>query len=53
MSANYRIITKDGKILNAGTDSPSYFTLEEARKHKKDGDTIYEYHGGDRLWEVL
>lgn len=53
--ANYRIIKKDGRIKNAGTDKPSYFTLQQAMQivNRKDGETIYEYNGGDRLWEVF
>lgn len=53
--ANYRIQTKDGKFLNAGTDLPSWFTLEQARKlvNYNEGQRIIESDGVDVLWEVF
>jgi len=51
----YRIQKEDGKILNAGTDSPSWFNLDDAReikKHEKNS-RIVESDGVNILWETL
>lgn len=51
----YRIIKENGKILNARTDSPSWFTLEKAREivNYEKGQMIYEHDGVNLLWEVF
>ena len=53
--ATYRIRTAEGKFLNAGTDRPSWFTLEQARKlvNRSAGETIVESDGVNILWEVF
>ena len=38
----YRIQKADGRYLNTGTDKPSWFTLEEARK-------LVNYDAGERI----
>jgi hypothetical protein len=53
----YRIYTSDYRIKFAGTDSPSFLTLELARSlvdYSKD-EKIYEYdlEYQSRLWEVF
>jgi len=52
----YRILTNEGKIKFAGTNSPSWLTLDAAKKevdYSKD-EKIYEYsHNNERLWEVI
>ena len=55
MKNPYRIKTKDGKFLNAGTDKDSWFSLETARKkvNYKEGQTIVESDGVSILWEVF
>ena len=55
MKATYRIQTKDKKFLNAGTDLPSWFTLEQARKivNYNEGQRIIESDGVNVLWEVF
>lgn len=55
MKATYRIITADRRIKYAGTDQPSWFTLETARKlvNYQAGEMIVEHNGVDILWEVL
>jgi hypothetical protein len=51
----YRIFTADGRVKYAGTDSPSWFTLDKARElvNRDKGETIYENNGVDNLWEVF
>lgn len=51
----YRIITADGRIKFAGTDSPSWFvSLEAVKPNLSKGDTVYEYdQNGNKLWEVF
>jgi len=51
----YRIQTADHKFLNAGTDKPSWFTLEKARQivDYKAGQRIVEHNGVNVLWEIL
>jgi hypothetical protein len=51
----YRIQTHDGKMLNAGTDKPSWFTLEQARSivNRNKGQRIVEHNGVSILWEVF
>ena len=39
----YRIIKPDGRIKYAGTGKDSWFTLEDARKKVKSGESIYLY----------
>lgn len=55
MKAKYRIQNSDGTFLNAGTDKPSWFTLENARKtvNYEIGQKIVEHDGVNILWEVL
>lgn len=56
MTANYRILTADRKIKNAGTDSPSWFTLEMAKKEVdySAGEMVYEFdYNRERLYEVF
>lgn len=51
----YKIKNADGTYLNSGTDLPSWFTLEEARKivNYSIGQQIREHDGVNDLWEVL
>ena len=51
----YRIRRKDGTYLNAGSDYPSWFNLEEARKevNREKGEQIVEHDGVNVLWEVF
>ena len=37
---DYRVRTAEGKFRNAGTDQPSWFTLEEATEIMQEGDTV-------------
>lgn len=37
---DYRVRRKDGTFVNAGTDEPSWFTIEQAREIAKKGDVI-------------
>lgn len=55
MKKTYRIKTRDGKFLNAGTGKDSWFDLETARKkvNYKKGETIVETDGVNILWEVF
>jgi hypothetical protein len=55
MKKRFRIRTEDGRFLNAGTDNPSWFDLEEARKlvNYDDGQQIVESDGVNILWEVF
>lgn len=55
MKKPYRIKTKDGRFLNAGTGADSWFDLETARKkvNYKEGQTIVECDGVNILWEVF
>jgi hypothetical protein len=57
MTANYRIITANGKIKYAGTDSPSWFILTHAKRfvNRSKGEKVYEYSPatGEKMWEVL
>lgn len=55
MKANYRIVNENRTILNAGTDSSSWFTLEDARKlvNYELGQMIYEHDGVYLLWEAF
>ncbi len=52
---DYRVQNSDGTFLNAGTDSPSWFNLDEARKFVdyEAGQRIVEHDGMNVLWEVL
>ena len=51
----YRIQNADGTIHNAGTDNPSWYDLETARKtvNYERGQRIVEDDGMNILWEVL
>lgn len=51
----YRIQNADGTMLNAGTDAPSWFSLEDAREivNRETGQRIIESNGGRILWEVF
>lgn len=53
--AKYRIQNQDGTFLNAGTDEPSWFHLETARKtvNYSIGQRIVEHDGMNVLWEIL
>lgn len=55
MKTTYRIKTRDGKFLNAGTGKDSWFSLETARKkvNYKEGQIIVESDGVNILWEVF
>lgn len=55
MKSNYRIQTKDKRFLNAGTDEPSWFTLEKAREivGNRTDLRIVQHDGVNVLWEVL
>jgi hypothetical protein len=55
MKAKYRIQNGDGTFLNAGTDQPSWFTLDNARLivNYIEGQRIVEHDGVNILWEVL
>lgn len=54
MNANYRIIKANGNVKFAGSDMPSWFTLENARKYAEEGDKIFEFDMKYQkaLWEV-
>lgn len=51
----YRILKADGRIRNAGTDEPSWFTLEQARAivDYERGESIVEDDGVNILWQVF
>lgn len=51
----FRIVKSDGRIVNAGTGQPSWFSLEEARSkvNREEGERIFESNGVDFLWEVF
>ena len=51
----YRIRKADGKFKNAGTDEPSWFTLERAREivNYSEGEQIVEHDGVNILWEIF
>lgn len=51
----YRIQTKDGRMKFAGTDRPSWYNLENARKvvNYDNGERIIEHDGVNILWEIL
>ena len=55
MRTQYRILNANRTYLNAGTDSPSWFHLDEARKivDYSIGQMIVEHDGVNILWEVL
>lgn len=55
MNTNYRIQNQDGTILNAGTNEPSWFNLDQARKlvDRARGQRIIESDGMNILWEVF
>lgn len=55
MKKTYRIKTREGKFLNAGTGKNSWFDLETARKkvNYKKGEIIVETDGVNILWEVF
>ena len=52
---SYRIIKKDGKILNAGTGIDSWFNLTDARKlvDYDNEQKIIESDGINILWEIF
>lgn len=52
---SFRVRKADGKFLNAGTDLPSWFTLEKARElvNYNEGQTIVESDGQNILWEIF
>jgi len=51
----YRIRTHDNRFKYAGTDNPSWFTLEQARDivNYARGEEIVEHDGVNVLWEVF
>jgi len=53
--AVYRILTSDHRIKYAGTDNPSWFTLEKAREIVRPNEMIYQYcmKTMKPMWEVL
>ena len=52
MSARYRILSHDGRILYTG--GHSWMTLEQARAIVRPNERIYEYDTqGRQLWEVM
>lgn len=55
MTLRYRIQNANGTMMNAGTDFPSWFTLEQARKlvNYEIGQRIIESDGVDILWEIF
>jgi len=55
-TASCRIIRADGTVKGTKyLNEDSYFTLETARKlvDRDNGERIYEYNGGSRLWEIF
>lgn len=55
-AANYRILTSEGKIKFTGSDTGSWFSLEDARKivDYSNGEMIYEFSiNGERLHEIF
>jgi len=55
MKANYKIQNANGTFMNAGTDEPSWFNLEDARKlvNYDRGQRIVEHDGVNILWEIF
>ena len=58
MKANeykYKVYRSNGTVVNAGTNKPSWFTLDQARKlvENGDGERIYEHDGVRKLWETF
>ena len=55
MKTTYRIQREDKTIVNAGTDEPSWFSLEDARSiiNLEKNERIIESDGVNILWEVL
>jgi hypothetical protein len=55
MKTKYRILKLDDTFLNAGTDLPSWFTIEQAYElvDYTTGEIIVEHDGINILWEVL
>lgn len=51
----FRIQNPNGTIMNAGTDHPSWFTLEQARRlvNYDRGQRIVEDDGVRILWEIF
>lgn len=51
----YKIRRQDGTFVNNGTDLPSWFDLETARKtvDYSKGEQIVEHNGVDVLWEIF
>ena len=55
MKAKYKIQNPNGTFLNNGTDLPSWFNLDDARKavnYDKE-QRIVEHNGVDILWEIF
>ena len=50
----YRIYLPSGRILNAGSDRPSWFDLQQAyiERAKNRGSKIYECDGERKIWEI-
>lgn len=55
MKYRYRIRNSDGTYHNAGTDKPSWFSLNDAKKivDYKKNQQVRECDGVYDLWEVL
>ena len=53
--SKYRIRKENGTFKNAGTDLPSWFTLEDARNNVDydKNETIVESDGVNILWEIF
>jgi hypothetical protein len=53
----YRILTANRRIKYAGTDKPSFLSLEQAKKlvNYKKGEMIYQWDikNQEPLWEIL
>jgi hypothetical protein len=51
----FRIKSADGRLLNAGTDKPSWFNLDTARQlvNRAAGQRIIEHNGMQEVCEVF
>lgn len=55
-ATNYRILTAEGKVKFTGSETGSWFSLENARGmvDSSKGEMIYEFDStGERLFEVF
>lgn len=55
MNAKFRIRTASGRFVGAGTDKPSWFSLDDARAlvNYDEGEQIVEHDGVNVLWEIF